>query len=269
MSDAVIQSLWVEGRLSTMERLCIRSFLANGHAFHLYTYGPVEGVPEGARVMDGREVLPESAVFRYEGEGFGAGSYAPFADLFRYRLLLERGGWWVDTDVVCVRPFDHAREEVVASGWEPMGEQPCNCVLKLPPGSAIARYCADRAGAMDLLRGEYASSGPILVKEAVETLGLMEVVAPWRAFCPVDYRAVTLAVRAPEPPWAVGRLKRIVRRRPGARVYPSSHAVHFWNEMWRHNGLEKDGHYDPRSLYERLKRRYLGAEADVLVARAA
>lgn len=62
MSNRVIQSLWVHGRLSPMERLCIRSFLAHGHEFHLYAYGPLEGVPEGTRVVDAREILPEDRV---------------------------------------------------------------------------------------------------------------------------------------------------------------------------------------------------------------
>jgi hypothetical protein len=25
----------------------------------------------------------------------------PFSDVFRFKLLLEQGGWWVDTDVIC------------------------------------------------------------------------------------------------------------------------------------------------------------------------
>jgi mannosyltransferase OCH1-like enzyme len=29
------------------------------------------------------------------------GSYAGFADHFRYKLLLEKGGWWPDLDMPC------------------------------------------------------------------------------------------------------------------------------------------------------------------------
>ena len=43
----VIQALWIGPSLSSMERLAVRSFLANGHEVHLYAYGEVEGVPEG------------------------------------------------------------------------------------------------------------------------------------------------------------------------------------------------------------------------------
>ena len=64
MSD-IIQGLWVGPRLSTMERLCIRSYIANGHDFHLYLYGPCENVPEGATVRDAAEIVPESDIGRF------------------------------------------------------------------------------------------------------------------------------------------------------------------------------------------------------------
>jgi len=84
-----VQSLWIGSRLSAMEKLCIRSFLANDCDFHLYTYGAMEGIPPGTTHLDGNGILPASMVFRDRG----IDSYSGFADLFRYRLLLERGGW--------------------------------------------------------------------------------------------------------------------------------------------------------------------------------
>ena len=48
-----------------MERLCISSFLRNGHQFRLYCYEPLEGVPEGAEILDGEEILPRSSIFQY------------------------------------------------------------------------------------------------------------------------------------------------------------------------------------------------------------
>jgi hypothetical protein len=35
-----------------------------------------------------------------------------------------------------------------------------------------------------------------------------------------------------------------------------AHAVHFWNEVWRHNAIDKDGAYPADCLYEAFKRRY-------------
>ena len=39
--------LWVGDTLSTMERLSIASFLAQGYEYHLYVYQTVSNVPRG------------------------------------------------------------------------------------------------------------------------------------------------------------------------------------------------------------------------------
>src|SRR5262245_44337282 len=104
-SPSPVQMLWIGERLSTLERLCMASFLAHGHEVHLYAYGAIEAVPPGTQLRDGREILPAANVFTY-ANGFGKGSPSAFANEFRYKLLLERGGVWSDTDVVCLKPFD-------------------------------------------------------------------------------------------------------------------------------------------------------------------
>src|SRR5580698_9560242 len=96
-----IQSLWVGDRLSAMEQLAIKSFLFHGHPFHLYVYQATEGIPEGTIVQDANEILPATSIFKYSEHN----SYAGFANFFRYKLLVERGGWWVDMDVICLKPF--------------------------------------------------------------------------------------------------------------------------------------------------------------------
>ena len=92
-----VQSLWIGNRLSVMQQLSIRSFLDNGHPFHLYAYEGIEGVPGGTVVRSGTEILPAEDIFVYR-KGCGKGSPAVFADFFRYKLLLERGGWWANAN---------------------------------------------------------------------------------------------------------------------------------------------------------------------------
>src|SRR6187549_1688111 len=54
----------------------------------------------------GSATPPGSSVERrsssIKAEGFGKGSPSAFSNHFRYRLLAEKGGWWIDTDVVCL-----------------------------------------------------------------------------------------------------------------------------------------------------------------------
>ena len=95
MND-VIQSLWIGSHLTAMERLSITSFLEAGHPFHLYAYEDLANVPPGTIVKDGRSLLPESMIFRYTQHN----SFGGFSNYFRNKLLLEAGGWWVDTDEI-------------------------------------------------------------------------------------------------------------------------------------------------------------------------
>src|SRR5262245_44909746 len=97
----LVQSMWIGPTLPALQQLCIRSFLAHGHTYHLYTFEDVAGIPDGTVVCDASTILPEQSIFRYQ-EGFGKGSYSAFSNLFRYKLILERGGWWVDTDIACL-----------------------------------------------------------------------------------------------------------------------------------------------------------------------
>src|SRR5262249_54280435 len=47
-----------------------------------------------------RRTHSQDKVFVYQAEGFGKGSPSAFSNYFRYKLLAEKGGWWIDTDVV-------------------------------------------------------------------------------------------------------------------------------------------------------------------------
>ncbi len=103
----VWRSLWIGEKLGSLERMCLKSALQFGRRAELFAYREFE-VPEGVRLRDAREILPESAVFAYQKaskEGLGAGSYSGFSDLFRYRMLYELGGGWMDTDISLIKPL--------------------------------------------------------------------------------------------------------------------------------------------------------------------
>src|ERR1043165_5789198 len=132
----VIQGLWIGPELSVMEQLSIASFLQNGHEYHLYVYDAVKNVPARAVIKDASEILPASRIFQYKHQA----SYAGFANYFRYKLLLERGGWWVDTDVICLKPFDFADEYVFASENDVKSEAISSGVIKARAGSELMAY---------------------------------------------------------------------------------------------------------------------------------
>jgi len=232
-SDVPIQSLWIGPKLSTMERLSIASFLALGHPVHVYTYDELERVPPGTVLQGANAILPESEVF-VQQNGIAKGSYAPFSDLFRYKLLLEKGGWWVDLDVVALRPFQFDRQYVF--GYE----RPAvvgNAVLRAPAGCELLQRCYQEA---DRLRGgaEWTETGPRLLTRTVAELGLSWATEPRVAFQPVHAR----------------RIQRFVK--PGGTLSRRTYAAHLVRHVWRWSKLDPDGRFPPDCVYEKLKQRY-------------
>jgi hypothetical protein len=237
--------LWIGPRLSTLERLSMASFVANGHEVHLYTYGDVEGIPDGVAHRYAGDVLPPSSVFS-DPAGFGAGSFTGFSDFFRYKLLFDRGGMWCDTDVVCLRPFDFidedfviARERIHPDEATPEAPERLNaCVLKAPAESAVLAECVQICAAVDKNSLDWADIGANLVTRVFADHGLFGTALPAQAICPFDSWDAPSLTSAPLPD------------------DPAGYAVHFWNEMWRRYGADKDGSYAEESVYEVLKRRY-------------
>jgi hypothetical protein len=233
----VIQSLWIGPRLSVMERLSVTSFLKNGHPYILYAYGPVESLPKGAELKDASEILPSASIFTYSQYA----TYAGFANFFRYKLLLERGGWWVDTDMICLKPFSFTGEFVFSS--ERGGEGPRVNVgaIKVPAGSSVMRYAWEACQRMDRTRLKWSQCGPLLAGAAIEACSLQAYVQPPEVFCPIHF-SEWQKVLDPAMTW---------------QFRDSTLAIHCWNELWRRSDQSKDACYDPGCLYEKLKRRYL------------
>ena len=118
--NKIINGLWIssDGKpLSNLERLCIYSFCANGHDFHLWTYGDLPNIPQDTApgklvIRDAAEILPQSKIF------FVKKSLAGFSDWFRWELMRQIGGWYVDMDEVCLRPFNFSADIVFSEDGE-------------------------------------------------------------------------------------------------------------------------------------------------------
>jgi hypothetical protein len=227
---AVVSSLWIGDRLSSLERLTIHSFLANGHPFHLYAYDSLEGVPEGTVVHSAAEILPKSRL-----APFGEGREAMFADLFRYLLLLQRGGWWVDMDVVCLRPLEFDRDHVFGLEDE---HNICSAVLRAPAGSALAGALFREAGNADA-GAVWGTTGPVLLTRLVKEFDMTDCVEPVVSFYPVHF----------------GQWRRLLE--PDGQVPAEAYAVHFWHQQIRTHGIDMDAAFPESSVFEQLRARYL------------
>lgn len=159
-----IQSLWVGQRLSTMERLSIASYLYHGHSYHLYTYGSVSGVPTRVMVRDASEILPKSEISKFR-------HIANFSDYFRYNLLLKKGGWWCDTDTVCLRPFDLIDEHVFVQEYPYEKHTLINGgYLKAPANSPVMQWLVGQTPINELeqdeLKGRYGIAPTVMARFA-------------------------------------------------------------------------------------------------------
>jgi hypothetical protein len=237
MSQDIFQSLWIGNRLSSMEVLSIESFLRFGYEYQLYCYDEIANVPRGAKVCDAREILPATEIFYHQGS-FANGSPACFSDMWRYKLLLERGGWWVDTDVVCVRPFQFAGEHVI--GHQRDGGQRClnNAVIRAPARSPLAKYCYEACQSIDRETIQWGATGPKLVQAAVLALGMGDCIEPPEAFYEIDYSDI-------------GRLF------SDCQLPEETYGVHLWQAIWKDYGIDLEGPFPTDCLYERMRREFL------------
>ena len=236
----IIQGLWIGETLSELEKLSIASYIKNDHEYHLYTYNAVDNLPKGVIIKDGNEVLDKSKIFSYTS-GEGKGSFSAFSNFFRYKLLLEKGGWWSDTDMICLKHYDFDDEHVFASEPYHDEEHITSGLIKAPQGSSAMKYAWQTCQEKDPNKLVWGEVGPRLVSQTVEHFGLNSSVKPHKYFCPLGFEE-----------WV-----QVLNPNIDLDFVDTSYAVHLWNEMWRRSSVNKNQKFNSNCLYEKLKERYL------------
>ncbi|MDA1087072.1 MAG: glycosyltransferase [Verrucomicrobia bacterium] len=239
--NEVIQGLWIGERLRLNEQLSIKSFLDHGHEYHLYAYDPIEGVPHRVVVRDAAEIMPRDAIFQ-----FHTGSYAMFADNFRIHLLLKRGGWWCDLDMICLRPFDLGEEIVLISepedGYKAAGLT--NGIMKFPTGSPFGEACLEFLGKVDNeTNQEWTLTNRGMLEQVVSDLKCEACVKPPVNFSPLFWGEATPTFTDPKLAY---KGRKLMKNR-------QTYTLHLFNEFWRKNGLDQNARFEPGSLIEDLR----------------
>lgn len=252
-----IATLWIGERLSWLEQLCLKSFVDHGHHVTLYSYAPIENVPEGIHVEDAEHIYPSEPMLRHARTG----SPAIHADMWRLHLLKKTAKIWVDADMVCYRPFNYPSPFVF--GWEKPG-QVCNAVLGLPPNSktlnallaffedkyAIAPWLKpwqqreleeerDAGKPVHMTEQNWGYTGPASVTYFLQQTGEIEHAKPEAAFYPVSF---------PERNHMF-----MTRHKIEDRLTPETRGVHLWARRMKPRLEEKENNR-PRggSFMERL-----------------
>jgi hypothetical protein len=217
---------------------CLASFVRHGHRVFLHSYtSPMAGVPDGVTLCDAAQILPFDVSLRHRRSG----SYALFANFFRYRLLQAGAGLWVDCDVYCLRPFNFP--EPFLFGWEDRSRIN-NAVLKLPPDSEVLRRLLSVQD--DLGRRPPWIERRIWMKSQLKSLLYREnvlAVSPWGVAGPTALTwclrqqgmqrcAKDIAVFYPVP---VSHTRCLARADVdiGKFITPRTHGIHLWHNFIR------------------------------------
>jgi mannosyltransferase OCH1-like enzyme len=233
----VIQSLWIGKELTTMEVLCIQSYLQNGHPFHLYIYDDVKNIPSGTTIKNAGEIIPQADIYADQWNGF-----VNFSNRFRYTLLYQKGGWWVDMDTVCLKPFTFTDDYVFSSEAVPVYRRIAvnTTYIKAKAGNRLFRDCLDFIDNRKYEHLHWGEHGVNLISRMIFLNNLQPFIKTPDFFCPVS----------------AFELKSLIE--PGdMKLISQSYAVHWWHELWRRKGLDKSAQFDPGSIYEKIKSKYL------------
>ena len=258
----VIQSLWIGAELSKLEQLCMKSFLAHGHPFHLYAYNDIQGVPQGVILKDANQIIPEKTLASYISSRI-----AEKADWFRWQLLAVKGGWWVDMDTVCLKPYDFPEEIAFSQD----GVWYANGMLKFPANHPLVvgmAFYAERFYRVAPWDG-YNLYSRMKHYRRMLRLHLSLDAGHWgiiagptrftkavRYFDLADYaKEYDVLIGAESNTWENCR-QLFESPSNGLPWSESSHSVHFWNQALSDGNIDKNADYPPDSPYEILKKRY-------------
>lgn len=216
----VFRSFWYGPPITPYEKMCIQSFIDHGHAYHLYSYSDQLDIPKGALLKDAEEIMPRAQCFAYR-QGFGAGSFSGGSNLFRYTLLAE-GGWWVDTDVLCLTDevpdfssFFALEDDTFING----------AVLYFSPNDPLPARCLAEAKAI----GENAiwgQIGPKLITQLANAMGRFSEALPPSTCYPIPY-------------WDAPKLLCAEETEQLTQMFEGSYFLHLWNEILRQAEVDK------------------------------
>ena len=242
MSKTTLNTFWT-GIASPYQTLCLSSWVAHGFDVVVYSVEDTLVLPRGAQRRPAREILDLNGhIYRYS-QGFGAGSPALHSNLFRY-ILLSRGGWWLDTDVILLTDELPSGDTFLA--WEVGKRLVGNAIMRLPADSPMVHAAIEEANEM-AATATWGQTGPRLITDLVKRFGLTDL------------------VRDPSSAYPIASLEAMMFFDPACREavearVQSSTFVHLWNQVWRFVGIPQEMGPPVGSYLDSLFVRYGGRD---------
>jgi hypothetical protein len=215
MPKQVFNTFWYGPALTPMHWACLASFVAHGHTLRVFGYEPMR-LPKGAVFEDAARILPKTDLFEFQN------SFSAFSNIFRYKLLLEQGGWWVDTDVVCLSG------DIVDSShaWARQDEDDINgALLRFPAGDTRLAGILEEAQRIGREIKVWGELGPSMLTRHLAAHAFDDHFGSTREFYPVHWLEPHLL-------WLPEKRAEVERLCAGAPF------VHLWGSMFSYYGID-------------------------------
>ncbi len=246
MDNRGVASLWIGGPLSLLDQVCMLSYVKHGYEVTLFHYFPLENVPDGIITADAREIYADDDILIHRN-----GSPAMHADIFRLNLLKKTDMIWVDTDQLCLKPFDPDRSHIIPYFD---GNNLTNCVLSLTQASPALDFmfefvkdrfpippwvkrsvrielnAAKREGRpIPVTEQKFTTFGPSLLKYAVKQSNEIAHAEPSHVYLPLPSTQHRFIAKAKFTDEILNDM-----------IKPETRGMHLWSTNVRKNGwLEK------------------------------
>ena len=199
-----VNFVWIGPRLGPVHVACLRSFQRHGHDVVLHAFDAPEDAPDGVEIFDASKLMRRDEVIAHRKTR----SLSLASDIYRYRMLREGMGVYVDCDVYCLRPFP---DQEYLFGWE-SDSAIANGVLGAPHNSELVNRLNSAANGRSFIppwrsKGTqrwlrirnalglplspadmpWGTLGPSLLTHLVKELGLIDRAMPIDAFYPAHF----------------------------------------------------------------------------------
>lgn len=135
-----VRTFWHGDSMGPYQLMCLRSFVDSGHRVEVFSYNLDLRLPDWIEVRSAELIIGRERILRPLSEN---GPVAIHANLFRYAMLHQLGGWWIDPDVLLLTP-DLPQGEVFFAGPDIFDRVPLGA-LKFPAGHPLLVDAIDAA----------------------------------------------------------------------------------------------------------------------------
>jgi hypothetical protein len=239
-----IHGLWI-GELKELQIMSIKSFLSHGHRYNLWAYSDMDA-PPGTNLLDADKIVPRKVYEKWMLNPYNH-KLQTFANYFRYKLIHEKGGFWCDLDLVCLKALVFKQEYIFLNIEDiPLRRELNHLKHLLGPYGNIANGLFKAPSGSPMLQSLIEKIEPSAINgECPEHFGTWGAVEFSKSV--VDHQLLSHKKKGLiEYGYAYAE-----RQYDDPHLnLPDSHTIHFWNYL----GGKKASH---NSLYDRMKRKYI------------